>query len=1027
MDVEKILKESNEAYAPAVMWFTSGEVDEKEMTYQLEGFRAQGIRDFFIHPSTGTLGDYLGPYFFRMVRHARDEAKRLGMKYWIYDEYNWSSGVAAGQVLKKAPFAHGSCLLRIEQSVLSGENARIALPPKARFNTVFLLATKNGEPFSPVLDGDFVLYQNDSAAEEKIEIFVSKWDLGKIAALKNSPVVEKDEEGYLDLLDPEAVEVFISCTHEKYKAEIGEDFGKSVMGVFCDEPVSYFDFHEWGDESFKTLPWSRRFAARFKKMKGYDIVPRLGALFQGEDKKLLVDYWESVSAMMMEGFAGRTYEWCQKNGLVATGHIDGEESILSQVYRSGDMFEFYKHFDMPGIDSIMTYFRLNDYTFAITPKLVSSAAHFLHKERVLCETFTISGWEITLADMKRAINKLALLGVNFVQYMGARYDFLLAQNAQAMTNNFQNPLFKHYGALSAYTEGLQAFVSKTEYDAHLLVFYPMTTARTEIFGRTLLGEWDHPINMTVYGAVNSLLSLQIPFEIGFEQVIDGALVEGGRFVIDGRYYDTLILPETEYLKKPTYEKIRAFAEGGGKLIGLNCKPLKVIDDAITAVEIPSLVSVHCRAYEIEGENHPCWEHGQPFDGYQRAPMGDFTSALREVLGSGEGYPLSILPQDGILSAFRKDKEGYYALIVNDKAESATVEGELFATEDAALYDTVSAKERPINRSENRFSFVLAPYESAILSLGKKSTAAAEVFGEEEEVPVSAAAFRPLSENYAHPRMRNLRGEVADRVIRAHLAADPVAVCAAAMEANEENSVLCRGLGSDYMPVAGSRDYFGWTPVDRKSVKPKETVACIYDFSLDFLPSDLCIVCDRELEETYYLNGTRLFSSKTERVWHRRNAVFDISSLVRVGENRLVSVCTYPDYQRPFPLPAPALRGDFRFFSDCVLTSRAGEGGFGPWNKKGYLCYSGDGEYQVNFAYEGEGRLVLSVETKDTVEVLVNGQSIGKKFCAPYVFDITSLAKQGENTLILRVTSTLSNFIYKDTFSGINGIKLVKKK
>ncbi len=1028
MDLKKLLKNPSEGYAPAVMWFTSGEIDEQEMTRQLEGFHAQGMRDFFIHPSTGTLGDYLGPQFFRMVRHARNEAKRLGMRYWIYDEYNWSSGVAAGQVFKRAPWAHGSCILRIEQLVGAGESARIAMPERERFHTELLLATKNSEAFSPLVEGDFVLFKNETDAAEKIELFVSKWDLGKIAALKNSPVVEADEEGYLDTLDPEAVEAFIDSTHEKYKAEIGEDFGGCVKGVFCDEVITYFDFHEWGDEDFKTLPWSRRFAERFMALKGYDIRPRLCDLFGGEDKMLLVDYWEAVAAMMMEGFAGKTQAWCQRNGLIATGHIDGEESILSQVYRSGDMYEFYKRFDMPGIDSILTYFRLKDYTFAITPKLVSSAAHFLHKERTLCETFTISGWEITLADMKRAIHKLAVLGVNFVQYMGARYDFSLAANAQAMTNNFQNPLFKHYGALSKYTEALQSFVAKTEYDAHLLLFYPMTTARTLIHGRTFIGEWDHPINMTLYGAVNSLLSLQIPFEMGFEQVIEEAQVEGGRLWIDGRYYDTLILPETEYLKQKTFEKINAFAEGGGRLIGFNSKPLKVIGAKISEAEIPSLVSVECRAYEIEGENYPAWAHGQPFDGYQSAPMGAFTEALRSALGEVAGYPIALMPKDGVLSAFRRDADGgYYALVVNDNAEPTEVKGRLIGTADAALYGILDGGEKVLCRDGDAFSFTLSPYEGAIVALGRKSTAKEAPAREEKELPIAPVTFRALGENYAHPEMRHLRGALAARVILAHLAEDPVAVCEIAKEANEENSVLCRGLGSDYLPEKGKRDYFGWTPVDRRTPKRGETAACICDFTLDFIPKSLSVVSDGNMEVAYYLNGRRLQASGRERIWHCKNALFDIASLVRVGKNRLVCICTYPDYDRPFSLPAAVLRGDFRVFSDLVLTKRSAEGGFGPWNEKGYLCFGGDGEYKTSFAYGGEGDLLLSVETKDTVEVLVNGKSVGKKFCAPYEFSLSDFARKGENELTLCVTSTLSNFIYKASFSGIHGIKIIQTK
>ena len=90
-NVQNIFREGAQGYTPATMWFTSGNISKNEMTYQIEAFDRQGIHDYFIHPSDHTQGDYLGDYFFRMIRHAADEAKRLGNHFWIYDEYNWRS------------------------------------------------------------------------------------------------------------------------------------------------------------------------------------------------------------------------------------------------------------------------------------------------------------------------------------------------------------------------------------------------------------------------------------------------------------------------------------------------------------------------------------------------------------------------------------------------------------------------------------------------------------------------------------------------------------------------------------------------------------------------------------------------------------------------------------------------------------------------------------------------------------------------------------------------------------------------
>ena len=125
--------------------------------------------------------------------------------------------------------------------------------------------------------------------------------------------------------------------------------------------------------------------------------------------------------------------------------------------------------------------------------------------------------------------------------------------------------------------------------------------------------------------------------------------------------------------------------------------------------------------------------------------------------------------------------------------------------------------------------------------------------------------------------------------------------------------------------------------------------------------------------------------------------------------------------------APVLMGDFRLRADDTLSAAPGENGFGYWNGKGYPVFSGDGVYETAFTYEGSGRLELLVETKDTVEALLNGESVGIRYSAPYTFDLTAYARKGENALTLRVTSTLSNFIYKSSLSGVLDAHLFFKK
>ena len=57
----------------------------------------------FLHPRTGLEIEYLSEKFFERIGIAIETCARLGLKAWLYDDYNWPSGTAAGEILVKHP------------------------------------------------------------------------------------------------------------------------------------------------------------------------------------------------------------------------------------------------------------------------------------------------------------------------------------------------------------------------------------------------------------------------------------------------------------------------------------------------------------------------------------------------------------------------------------------------------------------------------------------------------------------------------------------------------------------------------------------------------------------------------------------------------------------------------------------------------------------------------------------------------------------------------------------------------------
>ena len=72
----------------------------------------------------------------------------------------------------------------------------------------------------------------------------------------------------IDYLNPEATRAFLKITHETYKQPFGDEFGKTVLGFFGDEP-DYTCF----------MPWTPKLLDEFRQQKGYDLQPYLPLFF----------------------------------------------------------------------------------------------------------------------------------------------------------------------------------------------------------------------------------------------------------------------------------------------------------------------------------------------------------------------------------------------------------------------------------------------------------------------------------------------------------------------------------------------------------------------------------------------------------------------------------------------------------------------------------------------------------------------------------------------------------------------------
>lgn len=170
---------------------------------------------------------YLSDEFMEFMRLTADHAASKGMVMWLYDEGGWPSGGAGGLVAKKLP-KMGRKQLKVRKVCLScGQKYNMPEDCKAAF--VGGVRIRNG-------------FKAD------VDMEISEYCLQIVSGF------------FSDVSEPEAVELFLKLTHDRYREYLGEHMGKTIPLMFTDEPFNPYPCFCYG------------FEEKFREKYGYDIL-----------------------------------------------------------------------------------------------------------------------------------------------------------------------------------------------------------------------------------------------------------------------------------------------------------------------------------------------------------------------------------------------------------------------------------------------------------------------------------------------------------------------------------------------------------------------------------------------------------------------------------------------------------------------------------------------------------------------------------------------------------------------------------
>ena len=523
-------------------WSWNGKLEKDELLRQIDVMKDMGMGGFFMHSRTGLETEYLGDEWFELINACADYGESIGMEAWLYDEDRWPSGLAGGIVSKHPEFRQKAILLEIDPVSL-GESVVAE--------------------FSCDLDG--AVCTNLGAGKQTIRF----------------SVVEQGKSGfyngytYIDTMNRDATNAFLESTHEKYAAKCGDRLGKSIKGIFTDEPhrgALLDGFSMYRDDGAFCAPFTPKLFEEFEKRFGYDLKERLPELFLQVDGERISQvkwhYVELLQQLFLENFAIPSKEWCEEHNLVLTGHILHEDNLTAQTAMSGSMMRYYEQMTSPGVDVLGEH---NKNYWIV--KQLASAARQTGKTQMLSELYGCTGWQMPFAGHKAVGDWQALLGINLRCHHLSWYTMRgEAKRDYPASILHQSAWYKEYKQVEDYFARFGFMMAQGEPVCDLLVLNPVESVWAQVhlgWSETLALQDEHIQTLEEHYQTlfTWLLGSQVDFDYGDEAMLaELASVDGETLTVGCAEYKTVLISGVETIRSSTLKLLDQFVEAGGKVI-----------------------------------------------------------------------------------------------------------------------------------------------------------------------------------------------------------------------------------------------------------------------------------------------------------------------------------------------------------------------------------------------------------------------------------------------------------------------------
>ena len=984
IEFKKLFVDPPSEYRSAPLWDWNEQISKEGIDFQMKEFKKAGVGGVFVHPRPGLLTEYLSEDWFQLFDYTVQKGKELGMKVWIYDENSYPSGFAGGHVPAEMPdsYKHGTGLIMEIQQQL---NLTVS-------DTVAVVLKKTDAGFAnitPTIEqekgqqGTYYIFRKTYPAK-------SPWYGGF---------------SYVDLLYKGVTDKFMELTMTKGYEKSKVEFGKTLTGIFTDEPNL-----EAAMPRGSLIRWTPDLWEAFQQRWGYDLKLNLPSLVEetGNWKKVRHDYYILILELFVDRWAKPWSKYCDENQLKWTGHY--WEHGWPEPTEGSDESAFYIWHQQPGVDMLGN--RLDtaglggQFGNDRAVRELRSAANQAGRTRTLSETYGGGGWEMNFETQKRLVDWQGVIGVNFVNQHLSYYSLNGVRKFDYPPSfTYHEPWWNHYKLMGDYIGRISMAMASGQQINQTLLLQPNTTAWMYFARKN-----KNPTILTIKNGFKNFVyrmeQQHIEYDLGSENVLkELGKVKGKTLQVGKRDYSLVVIPaEMENIDQNTLDLLQKYLSNGGKVLSF-IRNVSMVD-ATESSKVTELATKYADQWTV-AEN--------------------LTDASALKLLNHDDFTMIDHTTSGMLYHQRRMlADGQILFVVNSHqtkktSSEVTMEGKYVSRLDLVTGKTYSY---PVKAENGKVSFKinLEPVGSALFAIsGEQSDETEELLVSGAETILKRAgevAVKRESDNIMMVNYLDLKTAKSDK--------KDVYFMNALIGLFNENGVE---MGNPWQhKIQYKKNYLALDSLFKTDswFEASYHVQINPNLSTEAMKSIRAVVERPELW-TVSINGKEISKIEGSYWIDKSFPEFAVGKYLKAGENTLtlkaprmhVLAEVMPVYFIGDFLVKPAKQG--LEIADGNITK------LGSWRESGLPFYSQKMAYTQNYTVSKTAGTAFKVKLNrwngSVSEVLVNGQSAGLIAWQPNELDVTSFLKEGSNEITIKVTGSLKNtfgFFYKKNEGSIFG-------